>query len=70
MFKYSIWKLAIVSRSFRLQENAGLNDTYALSWKWEKVVAQVTFLSFTDVVATCVVKLKAMNDGETNTQTP
>lgn len=31
MFKYSIWKLAIVSRSFKLQENAGLNDTYAQS---------------------------------------
>lgn len=31
MFKYFIWKLAIVSHSFTLLENAGLNDTYAPS---------------------------------------
>lgn len=45
MFKYSIWKLAIVSRSFRLQENAGLNDAYSLELEMGKVVAQVKFLA-------------------------
>ena len=68
MFKYSIWKLAIVSRSFRLQESAGLNDTYALSQKWEKLLARSDSRLYTCREKSCTT-LKARNDGETDTWT-
>lgn len=38
MFKHSICKLAIVSRSFRREREAGLNDTKSSKLQMKKVV--------------------------------
>lgn len=52
MFKHSICKLAIVSRSSGLEREAEPNDTKALYHKWKKVVS-VKF--FENPLNVCVV---------------